>query len=496
MSNIKHSKLQIVDPKYWGSFTREEHLAWLGKKSYQYIDEKIEKVYELNYGDDNIVSFINKIPVVEVDEDVPYRWKLMGADERNIPLVKASLTSNGSQVTEADLTGDQGQPFYLWFPERYFEVTTHMVGNNPESYQLRVLEEPVQDGTNWRYKVKLFGDDLDLFMPASELEAETRFKELYGQTEQTLSQRGNSIHHASNFEMENTLSMIRKNYEVPGNLINAKSNGVLAMQSSDGKDVQTKWINKQEWDFFTQFRRDKARLFMYGKSNKLADGSYADKGESGNTMRSGFGLYEQMEAGNIMYYNTFNLDSLSSFAMQLSVGRVAEDKREFMLSTGEWGALEFHKAAQEKAGAYTGWSRSDHNWKQGGAELDEVQIKTYTFVNGIKFHVMIDPMKDNPIINTIPFKEGLASSYTYDIWDFGTTNGEANIQRVSLKGSPEVYKVVPGLRDPYSPAGLGDTPGITSSMVDGYTLGKAFWGGIRVGNVKKTGRLIPNVLRK
>lgn len=491
--SIKHSPLQITDPKHWGKFTREEHLAWLGKKTYQDIDSKIERVYELNNGADNIVSFINKIPVVEVDEDVPYRWKLMGAEERNIPLVKASLTSTGSQVTDADAAGDQGQPFYLTFPERYFEANTHIVGNNPEAYQLRIIEDPVSDGTNTRYKVKLFGNDIDAFMPAEELTADTRFKELYAQTEQTLSHRGNSMNHSSHFEMENTLSMIRKNYEVPGNLLGAK-NPVMAMQSTDGKSTQTKWINKQEWDFFTAFRRDKARLFMYGKSNKLADGTYADKGESGNTLRSGYGLYEQLEAGNVMYYNTFSLDQLSSFAMQLSVGRIAEDKRKFMLSTGEWGALEFHKAASEKASGYT-WLRSGHNFKDDGTKLDETQITSYVYANGIEFHIVIDPMKDDNVMNTIPYKEGLASSYTYDIWDFGTTNGEANIQRVALKDNPEVYKVVPGLRDPYSPAGTGQTPGITASLVDGYTLGKAFWGGIRVRNVKKTGRLIPNVLR-
>jgi len=493
MSNIQHSKLQIIDPKYWSGLTRESHMAWLGNKTYQYIDEKIEKVYELNYGDDNLVSFINKIPVVEVDEDVPFRWKLMGADERNIPLVKAALTTSGSQVSGTDQAGLNFTPFYLWFSENYFAATSNICGDNPEGLQYRVMEDPVQDGTLYRCKVQLFGNDPDAFAPIDELAAGIRFKELFAQTEQEFSHRGNTIHHASHFELENILSMIRKNYEVTGSLMGAK-NPVMGMQATDGKSVQTKWINKQEWDFFVQFRRDKARLYMYGKSNKMADGTFVHKGESGNTIRSGFGLYEQMEASNLLFFNTFSLDMLSTFALDLSIGRIAEDKREFVLSTGERGAFEFHKAASEKASSYT-WLRSDHNFQGGGKELNEVQITTYTFVNGIKFHVMIDPMKDDPIINTITWKDGLASSYSYDIWDFGTTNGSANIERVSLKGSPEVYKVVPGLRDPYSPAGLGDTPGITSSLVDGYTLGKAFWGGIRIRNIKKTGRLLPNALR-
>jgi hypothetical protein len=496
MSNIKLSKLQIVDPKYWSGFTKEEHLAWLGGKSYQYVDNRIEKIYELNYGDDNLVSFINKFPVHEVEEDVPFRWRLAGSDERNIPLIKAALTTSGSQVASTEQAGLNNGIFYIWFPERYFEVTTHIVGENPESYQLRVIEEPVADGTLWRYKVQNWSDDNSSYVPYSELAADTRWKELFGMTEQTLSQRGNGIHHASNFEMENTLSMIRKTYEVPGNLIGSK-NPVYAMgaQGADGSKSKM-WINKQEWDFFKQFRRDKARLYMYGRSNKMADGTFMHKGESGNTIRAGYGLYQQMEYGNLLYYNTFSLDIISKFAAELSYGKLADDSREFVLSTGERGAQQFHEAAQAKLGSYT-WFRSGHNLKDNGSTVDDSQITSYVFVNGIKFHVIKDPMKNDPIINTIKYKDGLASEYSYDIWDIGTTNGMPNIHRVALKNSPEIYKVIPGIRSPFTPGGVGEnaTPGIASSRVDGYELHKAFWGGIMVRNVKKTGRILPNVFR-
>jgi len=499
MSNNQITPLQIIDPKYWSGLTRDQHLAWAYGKSPQYIDKTLETVYEVNYGDDNLVSFVNKFPVMEIETDDPYRWRLMGAEERNIPLVKASLTSSGSQVASTDQAGIARGFFYMWFPERYFEVTTHIVGENPETYQVRIVEDPVQDGAYWRYKVQNFTSDDSAFLPYDELAVDTRWKELYGQTEQELSERGNGVHHASHFEMENTLSMIRKNYDVPGNMIGAK-NPAMGMQfvGADGK-VHTKWIDKLGWDFYKQFRRDKARLLMYGKSNKMADGSFGHKGESGNTIRSGFGLYEQMESGNLMYFNTFSLDMLSSFAMQLSVGKIKEDKREFVLSTGEWGALEFHKAAKGTASNIS-WLRSDHNFKQGGKELDETQIGTYTFVNGIKFHVIIDPMKDNPVLHTKRFKEGLAESYTYDIWDFGTTNGNSNIQRVSLKGNHEVHRYIPGLRDPFTPGGEGYTGDngaaiMTASSKDGYSVYKAAWLGILIRNVKRTGRLRPNVLR-
>lgn len=499
MSNNRITPLQILDPKYWSGLTREQHLAWAYGKSPIYIDKTLEKIYEVNYGDDNLVSFVNKFPVKELEADEPYRWRLMGAEERNIPLAKAALTSSGSQVAATDKAGLARGVFFMWFPERYFEVTTHLAGENPEVYQVAVIEDPVQDGTLWRYKVQNFTADDAAFIPYDELAVDTRWKELFGQTEQELSERGNGVHHASHFEMENTLSMIRKNYDVPGNMIGAQ-NPAMGMQfmGDDGK-VYTRWIDKLGWDFYKQFRRDKARLLMYGKSNKMPDGSFGHKGESGNTVRSGFGLYEQMESGNLLFYNTFSLDILSSFAMQLSVGKIKEDKRDFVLSTGEFGAMEFHKAAKGTASDIS-WLRSDHNFVNGGQGLDEVQITSYTFVNGIKFHVIIDPMKDSPVLNTLKYKEGLASSYTYDIWDFGTTNGEPNIQRVALKGIHEVHRYIPGLRDPFTPGGMGyagdnGSPTMTSSPKDGYSVYKAAWLGIMIRNVKRTGRLIPSVLR-
>ena len=184
--------------------------------------------------------------------------------------------------------------------------------------------------------------------------------------------------------------------------------------------------------------------------------------------------------------------------MMTSSNGLKEDSREFVLSTGEWGAMEFHKAAQNTA-TNISWLQSGHNFKQGGTELTEAQITSYTFVNGIKFHVIIDQMKDNSILHTKRFKNGLASSYTYDIWDFGTTDGENNIQRVSLKGSDEVHRYIPGLRDPFTAGGVGYTGDsgaavMTASSKDGYSVYKAAWLGIMIRNVKRTGRLLPATL--
>ena len=331
----KISKLQIVEPKYWSGLTRESHLGWLGLLEPEFINDTIDKLYEVNYGADNFVSFVNQFPVHTLDTEGPYRWMLHGADERNIPLVKASLVTAGTTLAAGATPGIARTSFYMWFPERYFEVTSVIVGEYPEDYSLRVTEEPVSDGSYYRYKVELVTGDDTLYVPTTHLTGGSRWSEEYGLVEQELSKRGNTVHHSAPFMMENVTSYIRKNYNVPGNMILQGKNKPLAYAfvDQDGKK-HTRWIDKLGWDFMTQFRRDKARLLLHGKSNKLDDGSYGNKGESGNTIRAGFGLYEQMEGSNKLYYNSFSADLIGNFALDLSVGKLPEDKRDFILSTG------------------------------------------------------------------------------------------------------------------------------------------------------------------
>lgn len=493
------STLQIVDQKHWSGLTRESHLGWLGMQEPEVISKVLNRLYDVNVGSDNIVSMINQLPTEYINDDVPYRWFLQGSDERSIPLVKATTDAAGATtVTDSSQAGLGRGVFYMFFPERYFVATSHIVGEKPEEYQLRVLSDPVQVGNLWRYEVQLFTGDDTLWVPADELATDTLWSELFGLVEQELSKRGTEVHHTAPYQMENVCSMIRKNYDVPANMINKGKNKPLAYAFVDqnGK-LQTRWIDKLGWDFFVQFNRDKARLILYGKSNKLSDGSYGHTGESGNVIRAGYGMYEQMESGNILTYNTFSLDTLTDFAMDMSVGKLPEDRREFILSTGEYGAYQFHKDAVTKASGFT-YLQTDVNIQKsadGRLTLNEGQFLNYVAVNGIKFKLMIDPMKDGyPNVMVHP-SGGLVSSYIYDIFDVGTTNGEANISKVSVKDEEEFFGYIPGLRDPFSPYNKRTEPRLIASPVDGYSVYKAFIGGVKITNQKKTARVIPSILR-
>lgn len=494
---LKISKLQTVEPKHWGGLTREAHLGWLGMLEPQLISKTVDRIYEVNYGADNIVSFIERLPVFSLDQDGEYDWLLQGSDERNIPLISATDLAGGA-LAAGSRFGLARSQFFMNFPERYFDVTSVIVGMYPDRYSLRIVEDPVQVGNRWRYRVELITGDDTLFVAPEDLQPGTRWSEEYGLVEHELSKRGSGVKHTAPFRMRNVTSYIRKNYDVPGNMITAGKNQPLAYAfiDQDGKP-QTRWIDKLGWDFMVQFRRDKARLILHGKSNKLSDGSYGNKGESGNTIRSGFGLYEQTEGGNLLFFNNFSLDTLTDFAMDISVGKLREDSRKFLLSSGERGIYEFHRAASDKASGIT-YLRSGHHFQGGGRDftLTEGQIFKYVSVNGIEFNLMVDPMKDDPVRNKILHPSGgLASSYVFDIWDVGTTNGNPNIQKVVVKDNEEFFGYIQGMRDPFSPYNKLAAPRSQASSVDGYSVYKQYIGGAVVRNPFKTGRLIPNILR-
>lgn len=454
------SKLQIAEPKYWSNFTSMNHLAAMGGFQPEYINQTLEYLYDVNYGY-NFGSMINKLPVHYVDNaEVPYRWAMIGGEERPIPLVKASLDTAGTALAVTDKPGQYNSIFYMWFSEPYFAATSTLLGSKPEAYVIRCKGDGIQIGDLFRYEVELITSNPALFVPVADLVQDSLWNEGWGQVEQALSKRGNSIHHGTHFQFENTMNVIRKNYEVPGNVLrNGTLNNPMAFAFKDLETGQTtkKWIDKQAWDFYRQFRNDAYRLDLYGKSNKLTDGSYGNRGESGNVIKAGFGLYEQMNNSNIMYYNKFSIDAFVDFIAQITIGRFREDQRQIVVSCGEYGAIQFHKAILAKPGA-SNFFRSDYPLEKGGKGLtwNEGQFYKYKWLNGIEITLMIDTQKDSPFHTMKHPDGGNVASYIYDVFDFGTTNGQANIMRVMQRNFEETFGYIPGMFDPFTPGGKAD----------------------------------------
>ncbi len=490
---MKISRLQVVEQKDWAGLTTENHLGALYQQQPILVSNVIDTLFKVNLGGEDIVSYINKFPVMTIDDDVPYQWMIQGNDERNIAL---------TDYFNSDMTNKPAKPgigrstFIMVFPEKMLSATDVIVGRKLNTYSLRVMRDPFTLGSGWGHEVQLITGDDSLFIPASELAVGSKWSKLYSQVEQSFSSRGGSVYHTSPYRMQNELSMIRKEYEVPGNMIHKGENKPLAFSWQSNGKTFTNWLGKLDWDFSTQFRKEKANLMLYGKSNRMADGTYGNTGESGYEMRSGFGLYEQIAPSNIFYYNNFDLDWLILVMLSLTVGKIDQDEREIVMSTGEYGAYQFHKAVTADSSKYTPNFSSDRIYSTGAGKMGyRGQFVEYQAVQGIVFKIFIDPLKDNTTLNTVMHPDGgPASSYIYDILDFGTASGEPNIQRVVLKHEEQdIYRYISGLRSPFDPYNR-PSPTQTSSPVDGYKVLKGWIGGIRVKNPMRCARIMPRIL--
>lgn len=490
---MKISPFQMYEPKSWAGLTTENHLGAIYAQEPEVVSPMIEQIFNVNLGDD-VMSYVNQLPIHYINDDVPFQWWLQGADEKNLPLIEAQNTA-GTALTDASQAGLGRTQWLMIFPEDLFTIRDVLVGEKPDLYKVRIVDKS-SHVLGVAYTVELMGtSDLD-YVEYEDLVPSTRWSKDYSQVEQTLSVGGGSLYHTSPFKMENVLSMIRKEAKIPGNMIIKGKNKPLAFSFKDqnGK-VQTSWINKLDWDFISQFRREAARLVMFGKSNRMENGEYYNTGESGYVIRSGAGVREQISPSNQYYYSTFDIDYLTDIMMNLSVGKLPEDKRRFVIGTGEYGLKLIDQAIQDKSGFIT--DQSSQRIYGSGQDLGfGGQFKRMRYINGIEFEVFKIPHYDDNVRNKLYHPDGgLAESRRMTIFDFGTTKGEPNIQKVMIKNEGERFRYIPGMRDPYSPGGNKDSnPSMAATSLDGYEIHRMLMVGAMVRNPLRIAEMIPTLL--
>ena len=103
----------------------------------------------------------------------------------------------------------------------------------------------------------------------------------------------------------------------------------------------------------------------------------------------------------------------------------------------------------------------------------------------------VDPMYDDKVRNKVLHPAGgVAESYRYDILYVGNSE-EPNIQKVMLKGSPEIHGYASGFRNPFT-GGINNMN--MSTMEDSATYTRYCQLGAVVFDPSKTVSLIPSIL--
>ena len=366
----KLNKFQMVGFSHWKGLTKENHLGSIFQLAPQKASNLMVQLLAY-YRGKTLDTFLSQFPTKEFDTDDEYTWDVVGSSRRNIPLVEARDASGS--VISSGVAGANTEPFYVVFPEDWFADGEVIAGEKNEIYPLRVLGDPRMEGTNAVYKVELMGGNTT-GMPAEELTAGKRFSVEYAPVEKELSRKVGDVRFSSPISMRNEFSTIRIQHKVPGSMLNKKlAVGIpVTEQTANGglnRTVKDMWMHVVDWEVECQWSDYKNNILMYGRSNRTASGEYMNFGKSGNVIKMGAGLREQMEVGNTIYYNTFSLKLLEDALYELSAAKLDFGDRYFIIKTGERGASQFHKAVLNEV---SGWTQF---------ELDNSSVKVVAHIS-------------------------------------------------------------------------------------------------------------------
>lgn len=498
----KLGKFQMVGFSHWKGLTKENHLGQIFQLAPQKATNLMVQLLATQRGK-TLDTFLNQFPTREFEDDNEYYWDVVGSSRRNIPLIEAR-DENGSVVTAASGNVGAGTaPFYLVFPEDWFADGEYIVGNLNEVYQFRILGDARMEGTNAVYKVELAGGNT-IGCPAERLLAGERFSVEAAFVEKELSRKVGDIRFSSPISMRNEWSQIRIQHKVPGSMLNKKlAVGIPMVDNKTGKKtVANMWMHKVDYEVECQFSDYKNNALAFGRSNRNGNGEYTNIGKSGGVIKTGAGLYEQMEVANTMYYNTFSLKLLEDALYELSAAKLDYGDRYFLIKTGERGAIQFHKAVLQTVSGWTQFTlngdalniveKTQTNLHSNGLSAG-FQFVEYKAPNGVRVKIDVDPYYDDTVRNKIMHPMGgPAFSYRYDIMYIGTMD-QPNIFKCAIKGQPEYrgYQWGP-FRNPFT--GATNNPH-ASFDEDAAVIHKYATLGICVLDPTRTMSLIPAVLQ-
>lgn len=472
------SPIQVYYPKSWSGLTTENHLSAVFADEPQLISDAVTKVFGnqvykgLNY-------LLTKVGTKEMPTDNDYEWLLKGDDRKAVRIVSYSATDTTKPGLNKTL-------FTVELEEKYFAYTDLLIFDDRD-YQVRVMEEPTPNGSNWQYKVQLMTNDSSKFVPVAYLAAGKQVSKLWSPQERTLNKTYGQTSFSSPFKMRNLFSTFSKEYVVPGNMHQRPM--VIKFTDPNSGATTNVWTKYADWEFMCQWEREKDNNLIYSTFNQNTDGTFDMKGASGFPIIQGAGLRQQISPAYKFYYSTFTIDYLLEVLLNLSINILPEDSREFVLMTGERGMIQFHKALENKVALFQPFGNPARLAGSGQNLRFQGQYVEYWGPQGVKVTVMAIPQYDDIIDNRIPHPDGgFTENYRYTILNFGTTGGEANIVKVYPKGRRDIMAYVPGTTSPMGPGTSFSS--MAASKVDGYELVCQTTQGIMIKNPMSCAELI------
>lgn len=500
-------KWQVRKATTFNGLVKENQLVELFRKCPQQAPWAMVQLLQRNDYGKAWESFLSQFPVKYFKDHSKYYWDVMGDARRNIPVVDVRAIDGTTYVGAAGVTdstpiGASYEPFYIVFNEDYFHKGEVIYGMLNEKTVLRVRsEKPIMEGRNAVYEVECFGAKMQNGIPYKYVKPGQRYSYGPAYVGETLSREVGDLGYESPMGMSNNWSTVRIKTKVPG----GSENIVLEMGipvSVNGKvRIEKYWTPYVDLKLEAKFKDYKDLAIVYGVSTENEDGSFSNFDFSGEPIKTGDGLLDQMARNGERYYNDFSLEMLNQALYELSVNTTGlNGNRTYVLSCGEAFAIDFNKAVKSDVSGWYMTTNADAIGavKKVSSELHSnalgagFQFTEYYGPNNVTIKLHIDPWKDDPVVNKLQWKGAPAMSRRADLFFIGDEQ-QPNIQLCRVEGAEEYRGYMWGIRNSFTKEMVNPHMSYDEDSTSIHKMSNQF--GICILDPTRTRSFIPDVLQ-
>jgi hypothetical protein len=409
----------------------------------------------------------NKSPLVTLTEGVRNTETINRSEFEYDVMEEFRYTRNLSATVSGAAAGRGGAIFHLTFPDKWFVNQYVLVSKS--RVQVRIMGEPVPDGNNWRYPVRLISPDPEAVMPASDLVAGSAFGQMFAPVGTDFS-RGNASNWEAPGKVRHKLTTIRKSYSFSGKAKEFVAEFELPTKSGGTSKY---WMDFEEWQYILQWNQEKEMLLWYGEQSYNEQGLTQLKDpDTGQPIVIGPGVLEQIQ--NKDTYSRLTAAKLRSTVRDLYFGMADKaDAQQVVLYTGTGGAEEFDRAIKDELDAKTYAVLDQGKFVTGSGNNLELGgfFTTYRHIDGHTITITKVPAFDRGPVADASEKHpetGLPmESYRMVMLDQSSYEGEPNVVAVKRQGREFLKWYVAGS---VTPPGFDAKTASRASDIDGASV--------------------------
>lgn len=387
-------------------------------------------------------------------EKLEFEYDVMTRLRKTRPL---AVTNSGSDL------GKGGAYFKLTFPDKWFIKDYVIVSQS--GIQARIMSEPVPNGSNFDYTLRLVNPDVTAIMPAADVTAGSVFGSLFAPVGVDWS-RGNASNWQAPAKVRHKLTTIRKSYNFSGNAKHEVMEFSLPTASGSSKY----WMDFEEWQYMLQWKEECEMFYWYGQQSYNERGVTGMVDENGQPVIIGPGLLEQIQ--NKETYSVLTANKIKNVIREIFYGMTDGQNKSITLYTGIGGADEFDKAMKAELDANSYRQFNDGKFVSGSGRSLELSgfFTTYQHIDGHVVRVVKVPLFDHGALAQASQRHPATAlpleSYRMVFVDQSNYNGEPNIQMVSRKNREMIRWAVAGSTIPTGFSGND----LRASDIDGASV--------------------------